>query len=108
MEGQGLKGYLSLDGADLRKSQAILAAPFEPGRLTWPEHLRGGRALVGEFRRGTWTTLERISGPDNNGNLEIEADRATCLILLCAPGTEERWTAKLTEVMQFPEKISGF
>jgi hypothetical protein len=108
MDGQGLKGYLSLDGADLRKSQAILVAPFEIGRLAWPEHLRGGSALVGEFCKGNWTTLERLSGPGNNGNLEIDADRATCLVLLCSPDSEERWTAKLSEVMQFPEKIPGF
>ena len=109
LDGTGLKALLSLDGADLRRSQAVLVAPFEPGTLVLPPR-RGLVAHVGEFRGGRWTTLERVEPKVARGKLrlDIDADRATCLILLCAPDTERRWAAHLTKALRHPEQLAGY
>ena len=90
IDGQGLKAALSLDGKDLRQSDAILVGPFETGTLGLPPRAANWVALIGEFRGGEWTTLERIT--QLGAELEIDADRATCLILLCKSTETPRWT----------------
>lgn len=106
--GQGLKAALSLDGKDLRQSEAILVGPFETGTLRLPPRAANWAALVGEFRGGEWTTLERITPLAANADFEIDADRATCLILLCRPRETPRWTGALSDALQRPEKIAGY
>jgi hypothetical protein len=106
MGGRGLKALLSLDGRDLRRSEAILVAPFEQGQIDLPR--RPGRfvAAFGEFRNGGWTTLERL--PLGELSLAIDEDRATCLILLCKKSAEARWAARLTDALRHPERIEGY
>jgi len=107
MEGAGLKALLSLDGSDLRQSSAILVAPFEPGRVELPPRA-ACVALVGEFRNGTWTTLERVPQQAGRIGLDLNADRATCLILICPAAESQRWTDCLTQAMLRPDQIAGY
>jgi len=108
MTGRGLRALLSLDGLDLRESGAILVAPFDIGRLRLP--LIKGRSVVqfGEFRGGEWTVLEGMPPQRGPVSVTIDADRATCMILICESGSESRWSAKLTESMIHPERIEGY
>ena len=39
---------------------------------------------------------------------DIDPDRATCLILVCTDGTEDRWAGQLTEAMLRPDAITGY
>jgi hypothetical protein len=41
-------------------------------------------------------------------DLEIDADRATCLILVCELNAVERWTEYLSEAMCHPDRIVGY
>jgi len=108
MGGVGLKAVLSLDGKDLRRSEAMLVAPFEPGRVELCS--RRGRfvALFGEFRDGQWTQLETVRLAGNHLTLDLDADRATCLILLCKPKAARRWAAHLSNALRRPEHIAGY
>nr|MBC8867844.1 beta-galactosidase trimerization domain-containing protein [Planctomycetota bacterium] len=108
MAGSGLKAALSLDGKDLRKSVAVLAAPFEPGSVRLPKRPGSFVASIGEFRGGRWTELERISLAAGELALEIDADRATCLILVCESHAAERWTEYLSQAMCRPVRIPGY
>ena len=108
MRGAGLKALLSLDGEDLRTSQAILVAPFEPGRVELPDRAGSAVALVGDFRDGRWATLERIALEAGRRKVDIDADRATCLILVCPVADEVRWAARLTQAMLRPDQIAGY
>ncbi len=108
LEGAGLKALLSLDGNDLRTATAILIAPFEPGRAGLPRRTEPSVALVGEFREGRWRTLEQIALDSANPTLEIDADRATCLILVCPAAQSQRWTDRLTQAMLRPDQIAGY
>jgi len=103
--GAGCKALLALDGKDLRGSQAILVAPFESGTL---EQTRPAVAIVGEFQNGKWTPLERITLDDKRSPLAIDADRATCLILICPPGSESQWAMRLTQAVLHPEQIDAY
>jgi hypothetical protein len=100
--GSGLKLLLSLDGKDLRQSSAFLLAPLEPGRVELPARAGALIAVLGEFQEGAWKTLERVPLDGQNPVLDIDADRATCLILVCPPGEEERWTTHLTNALRWP------
>ncbi|HUT88613.1 MAG TPA: beta-galactosidase trimerization domain-containing protein [Thermoguttaceae bacterium] len=108
MTGDGLKALLSLDGEDLRRSQAILIAPFEPGRVELPNRSDDFVAIAGEFRSGKWTPLERLPLSGASLSIDVDADRATCLILVCPENTEARWGAQLTEAMLHPDRIRGY
>ncbi|MBI4580913.1 MAG: hypothetical protein HY718_14490 [Planctomycetes bacterium] len=108
VQGKGLKGLLSLDGADLRRSQAVLVAPFEAGTLSLPARDPASIAIVGDFRDGRWTELERANLEASRGQLKIDADRATCLILVCPPDNEPRWAEHLTQAMLRPDSIGGY
>jgi hypothetical protein len=108
MNGKGLKMLLSLDREDLRRSAAVLVAPLEPGWVELPT--RGGRfvAAIGEFHDGRWTTMDRLPLEAEKLSVDIDADRATCLVLVC-PATElDRWTTYLTRAMLQPDRIPGY
>jgi len=108
MAGHGLRALLALDGNDLRESAAILVAPFEPGSVALPDKAGDSIASVGEFQRGKWTELERITFDEDQPILKIDADRATCLILVSKADAVTRWTEHLTNAMCRPDEIPGY
>jgi len=108
MAGHGLKALLALDGNDLRESTAILVAPFEPGSVALPKKASGLIASVGEFGGGKWTELERITLQEGKPLLKIDADQATCLILVSEPQAVAHWTEQLTNAMCRPDEITGY
>ncbi len=109
LSGLGMKGLLALDGRDVRRSEMLLVAPFEPGTMELPK--QGGRwiALCGDFDQGKWRTLEEVP-LDAERALEIDEDRATCLILMCRPENVAAASLQLTEALVRPDlagKIPG-
>lgn len=107
MDGRGLQALLSLDRRDLRQSEALLAAPFEPGELVLPSRSGPWSRLVGEFRDGRWITLETLPPSDGPIRATFDADRATCLLLICRPGAEDRWTRVLEGALTHAERLPG-
>jgi hypothetical protein len=65
-------------------------------------------ALIGEFRNGIWTTLERVPLEAGKTCLDLDADRATCLILVCPAVESQRWSDRLTQAMLRPDQIDGY
>jgi hypothetical protein len=107
LDGSGLKGLLSLDGQDVRQSKALLVAPWESGSVTLPgtaERL----AIVGDFREGRWTCFEQLPLTGGPARLTVDADRATCMILVCPAADAPRWQQQLTAAMLHPERIDGY
>jgi hypothetical protein len=98
-----LIGLAGLDGQDLSTSKAILICPFGPGELA-SELLRFPLEW-GEWRDGTWTPLERVHA--TRGRLAIDADRATCVGLLC-DGDPGPWRRYLTRLVTQPWTIPGY
>ncbi|MCL5097253.1 MAG: beta-galactosidase, partial [Candidatus Omnitrophica bacterium] len=108
MDGTGMKMLLSLDGEDLRRSAAILAAPLEPGRLVLPPRPGDFVFVIGEFQNGQWIVLERVTPSQGNLSLKIDPDRATGLILMCPRTMETTWSNQLTKAMFYPDQITGY
>lgn len=104
--GSGLKMLLSLDGADLRNSAAVLVGPCEPGRLGLPSRPGKLHAVVGDFFAGHWVAHEHSPLQTERGVhwLDLDADRATCMTLICQPGEESRWSSYLTRTILHPEQ----
>lgn len=105
LDGRGLKAALSLDGKDLRKSEAVLYAPFETGSLAIPPNAANLSAYFGEFRDGQWTTLEEMPVAPSTREIILDEDRATCLVLLCHPDRVAHWQTLLVEAMTHPERM---
>lgn len=99
MTGKGVKTMLSLDGKDLRISEAILVAARESGRIELMKRSGCFVATVGEFRDGKYVAHQRLCFEGRKVSLVIDADRAACLILVCREGTEQRWARYLTETL---------
>ena len=107
ISGSGLKALLSLDGRDLRQSDALLVAPFEPGKIALPQRDGPWTAVVGDFQQGRWRTLEQIS-LDTERRLEFDEDRATCLILICRPEAVAAVASQLTRAVDRPDLVQGY
>ncbi|MGC8641945.1 MAG: hypothetical protein ACP5XB_18925 [Isosphaeraceae bacterium] len=103
--GRGLHALLALDRADLRRSEAIVLAPFEPGKRVLPA--RGGpwTVLIGDFHGGAWRTYETIAIKDGPAAVSLDADRATCLVLFCRPGQEASWTQVMERALTHPDEL---
>ena len=74
--GRGLHALLALDRADLRRSSAIVLAPYEPGECVLTGREGPWSVLVGDFRNGAWKTYERIAIADGPAAVRLDADRA--------------------------------
>lgn len=98
-----LVGLASLDGQDLRASEAILLCPFGPGELR--SELLRFPVEWGEWRDGLWTPLERVR--PNGGLLTIDTDQVTCVALLCRRDAP-RWRRHLTRLMTRPWTVPGY
>lgn len=107
LSGVGMKALLSLDGRDVRHSEMLLVAPFEPGDLGLSERNGDWTAVFGDFHQGKWRTLEQVPLDAERG-LDIDEDRASCLILVCPPEKVAAGVRQLTEAMQRPDLIPGY
>jgi len=103
--GRGLHALLALDRADLRRSDAIVLAPYEPGECLLTG--RGGpwTVLVGDFRGGAWRTYETIAITEGPAAVSLDTDRATCLVLFCRPGQEGHWMHELEAALTHPDRL---
>jgi hypothetical protein len=108
LAGSGLKAALSLDGLDLRQSRAVLFAPFEVGTLAIPPRAARWQIQFGEFRNGNWTVLEQLPLTPEIREITLDADRATCLVLLCEPDHAGQWQSLLSDALLHPERIAGY
>ena len=108
MGGRGLMAVLSLDGLDLRESKAMLVGPFDTGRIELPSRPGQFAAAVGEFQGGDWVRFEEIDLSGDALRLDIDVDRATCMILICERSQAERWAATLSGAMKRPEEITAY
>ncbi len=95
LEGQGLKLVSSLDGTDLRQAEARLVAPFEPGTCQLPLPPGDVAAAFGEFQDGVWKVLEQQSLAAGSAAMDLNPDRATCLILVADPKRLQHWGEQL-------------
>lgn len=103
--GRGLHALLSLDRADLRRSEAVVLAPFEPGERTLTGRRGPWSVLIGEFQGGTWKTLETVAIPDGDPAVKLDADRATCLVVFCRPGQEAAGTKAMEQALTHPDQL---
>ncbi|MBM4092130.1 MAG: hypothetical protein FJ276_22275, partial [Planctomycetes bacterium] len=108
LDGAGQAAILSLDRQDLRRSQAVLIAPFEPGRIVLPARDGDYVAVVGEFVNGQWTAWESLTLPRERWDIELDEDRATALVLVCLREEQARWASHLTGMLCRPDRIEGF
>jgi hypothetical protein len=95
---EGSAAAVSLDGADLRQSRAVLWLPFAPGQVTLLSHRRWRKpcAYVGEFVDRRWRTWERVElRPGSQLSVPLDADRATCLIVLTDAEDPAPWAEAL-------------
>ncbi|MHB0955665.1 MAG: beta-galactosidase [Pirellulaceae bacterium] len=106
--GPGQKILLSLDGADLRQSQALLVAPLEAGSVDLPVREGEFVAVVGDFAEGAWIPAETISLNSSAWRLEIDPDRATMLILVCPAADQRRWSQQLETLLCHPDQLEGY
>lgn len=110
LRGAGMKALLSLDGQDLRQSRAVLVAPFEPGTLILPASSTT-HGIVGvhvlDFSDGHWKEYERLSVGPPDAVVEIDPDRATC-VLVVDRGSDSRWREHLKKAMLKPVSIDGY
>jgi len=97
---------LSLDGADVRHSKALLAMPLRHGTVRWKthSHWRGAVVEPGEVQGGRWRTfarrpLERESG---EAVLAIEADDAFVWFLVCEESTAAGWREYVGRTLRNP------
>jgi hypothetical protein len=97
MDGAGQKVLLSLDGEDVRRSVSLVIVPMEPGQVRLPRQSSDRVAVVGEYSEGRWVTYERLPLDAGRPTIDIDADRATCLILVCQRTDEPRCVRLLNE-----------
>lgn len=100
----------SLDGSDIRDSEALCLLPIGEGvtRIRSRSMANGGQFEVGEFRDGKWTSLENQQLGVNNGWLELKVtrDRNLSIILLALAASMARAREQLTRVFQFePQSV---
>ncbi len=106
--GAGHHGVLSLDGRDLQQSRALLITPFEPGEVVLPARDGDYAAVVGELAGGSWQTLEVVPLSGDQWKLEIDADRATALILVCPREQRAQWEAEFSRRFARPDTWPGY
>jgi hypothetical protein len=109
LDGTGLIGALSLDGETLAKSSAVVLTPFEMGeaRLMSTRQWKERVVLIGELCDGQWRTYERLPGSPGAVSVKLNADRASCIIVVCEKADEAKWTQYLGEAFTHPEKVGG-
>lgn len=107
VNGKGMKALLSIDGNDIRQSEAILVLPFETGQLILPSKKQSMIGILGDFKDGKWVEFERVKFESTKVEYVFDENRATCILLICKPDEVEKWTNNLNLFIQHPEKIAG-
>ncbi|NLE57081.1 MAG: hypothetical protein GX616_01880, partial [Planctomycetes bacterium] len=110
LRGEGMKALLSLDGQDLRQSRAVLITPFQRGTLIMPSSSTtndAGGVHVLDFSGGQWKEYENLSIDPRNAMVELDSDRATCVLVLDR-GSDGRWREHLKQAMLGPTSIDGY
>lgn len=110
LRGEGMKALLSLDGQDLRQSRAVLITPFQRGTLIMPSSSTtndAGGVHVLDFSGGQWKEYENLSIDPRNAMVELDSDRATCVLVLDR-GLNGRWREHLKQAMLGPTSIDGY
>lgn len=86
---------LSLDGKDVRRSQAVLLMPLQPGQIQWRSTAKWIEPVVetGEIRGGGWLALDSQAVQMNEGQMRVQVanDQALSLLLVCERATLDRW-----------------
>ena len=95
--------------------EMLLAGPVTLlTRNRWPALAAATRAghvvAVSAYGRASVADQPLMAGDGLKAllSLDIDADRATCLILVCRENTEARWGAQLTEAVLHPDRIGGY
>ncbi len=110
LRGSGMKALLSLDGQDLRHSKTVLIAPFQTGVLELqasPSDVGPQKAHVLDFADGHWWTREDLAVDGKAPRVEIDPDRATCVLVLDR-GSDGQWREHLKKAMLKPASIEGY
>ncbi|MGC9317736.1 MAG: beta-galactosidase [Armatimonadota bacterium] len=105
--GEGTVGLLSLDGEDLRTSEAVMVCPFSAyrGRL----HLHDGlQAEWGEWADGRWVVLDSEPGFAENRRMIVTRDQATLVALACLPAQRRAWRQHLETLCGRPWRLAGY
>ncbi|MEA3403915.1 MAG: beta-galactosidase, partial [Armatimonadota bacterium] len=105
--GQGTVGLLSLDGEDLRTSQAVMLCPFSAyrGRLDLREGLQ---AEWGEWADGRWVALDSEPEVVEDGRMVVTRDQATLVALACLPEQRRAWRRHLETLCSRPWRLAGY
>jgi hypothetical protein len=106
-DGNGMKALVAIDGNDIRQSEAILALPFETGRLVLSNKKSAMTGILGDFVQGKWVEFDRVQFEPGKVDYVFDDTKATCILLICNPKEVEKWTDNLNLFMQHPEKITG-
>ena len=100
--GGPMVGLASLDGADLRKSRAVMLYPFEQGTSILKGLPTSGE--WGDWREGKWRSLEPVKS--TQGHVKIDPDLFTCAALLTS-GDPSAWRTRLTHYATDPWTVPG-
>lgn len=105
--GKGSLGLLSLDGEDLRASEAVMVCPFSAYRGGLD--LRDGlRAEWGEWSDGRWVALDEEPELHEEGMLVVSRDEATLVALACLPAQRGAWRRHLEVLCTRPWELPGY
>jgi hypothetical protein len=111
LEGDAMAGVLSLDGADIRRSEALLIAPFAAGRLSLLTQRKWQDPVVcfGGFQDGDWRRFEVVA-PSRADRIDLvfDADRATALALVCERGMVDQMERRLSLALTRPELLTAY
>jgi hypothetical protein len=100
---------LALDRLDLRRSRAVLLMPLDPGTMQVSQTPLKQRGVVttGEIHDGKWRSYEssQVLPNDNAWKVNVSADQALSLLLVCEPPALRRWTTTIERLMTDPAAL---
>lgn len=97
---------VSLDGADLRRSAALLVMPLRAGEIQLASHRSWQKAqlAVGDLRNGTWWNHESIplNVRGEGWRVSVDSDQACSLLLITEEGAGKRWAEAVSRSVSAP------
>jgi hypothetical protein len=112
LQADGQVTAVSLDGLDLRRSEAIMLLPFSEGRVTLNSSQRAWRRpvlLLGDLSDGRFRVLETLSAPPGKAvSLDFDADRATLFAVVCESDAASKWQDFVSTLASTPEEFPGY